>query len=821
MASAPSSVAASSARLPSAIGRFRPTRVLGRGGQGVVYLADDPDLGREVAIKCLSHRTRDPEKLVNEARNVARLDHPNIVALFELELAHEPPYLVYQFASGSSLADYTRTNTPLPVKRIVNIMIAVLDGIHYAHQKGILHRDLTPANILLDDNDHPRILDFGISVALADSTGAATLNGTVNYLAPEVLAENPASPASDLFSLAVVMHELLTGKALFHADNPMAVIYKILNERILPPSSSRQGIDSQLEQLVMKGLEKDPAQRFQSAAAMRDALRDYLAPSESTPAASDTIGDGGAIAFLQRRMARKPDFPAISEHISEINQKSGLRDRSDANELASVILKDYALTTKLLKVVNSAVYGQYGGSISTVSRAVVILGFEQVRAIALGIIIFEHLKNGEQAGLLKDAACSSFLSGMLAKDLCPRERSAAVHGEEAFIAAMFHRLGRHLAIYYFSEEFSEVQALIESKGCDEHTAAREIFGATFFDFGIAIARDWNLPERLLLAMRPQAPGAVKPARTPDARVAQLSGFSNDVAELLGGDPDAVDERLESLVERYKDAVPIEAKRLKVVVGEAVEATRDYAKLINVDLDSTPFLGNVVRAIRPVDEGAPGSGVMPDAGTAEASTAVAGAAATATGAAAIDGAVPAVATMPETESERSARRDVFLTNAISELTTAIIERAPINDMFTMVLEAFYRALGFSHVLFMMRDPKQRAYVTRFGFGGDLEQLKADFVYRIAADDDIFRQAAMRGRNAVIINTGDARYAPQIPAWCSELMQPSSILLFAVVVNKVCLGLIYADTTDSPLSINAQELKLLNTLVKQLTLGINQR
>ncbi|MGE0486160.1 MAG: HDOD domain-containing protein [Gammaproteobacteria bacterium] len=821
MASAPSSLAASSAGLPAAIGRFQPTRLLGRGGQGVVYLATDPDLDRDVAIKCLSHRTRDPEKLVNEARNVARLDHPNIVALFELDLEHAPPYLVYQYAGGTSLAEFTRTATPLPVKRIVNIMIAVLDGIHYAHQKGILHRDLTPANILLDDNDFPRILDFGISVALSDSTGAATLNGTVNYLAPEVLAEKPASPASDLFSLAVLMHELLTGKALFHADNPMAVIYKILNERILPPSNSRQGIDSALEHLVMKGLEKDPAQRFQSAAAMRDALRDYLAPSEGTQASSDTIGDGGAISFLQRRMARKPDFPAVSEHISEINQKSGLRDRSDANELASVILKDYALTTKLLKVVNSAVYGQYGGSISTVSRAVVILGFEQVRAIALGIIIFEHLKNGEQAGLLKDAACSSFLSGMLAKELCPRERSAGVHGEEAFIAAMFHRLGRHLAIYYFPEEFAEVQALIGSKGVDEHAAAREIFGATFYDFGIAIARDWNLPESLVLAMRPQPAGSVKAARTPDARIAQLSSFSNEVAELLGGDPEGVDARLEALVSRYKDAMPIEAKRLKVVVGDAVEATRDYAKLINVDLDSTAFLGNVVRAIRPPEEGSSTTGAMAQNGEAKAASSSSAGSPETPGSAGTEGIAGTTAVDTESETERSARRDVFLTNAISELTTAIIERAPINDMFTMVLEAFYRALGFSHVLFMMRDPKQRAYITRFGFGGDLEQLKASFVYRIAAEDDIFRQATARGRNAVIINTGDERYATQIPAWCSELMHPSSILLFAVVVNKVCLGLIYADTSDNTLSINAQELKLLNTLVKQLTLGINQR
>ncbi len=814
MATSSSTATAAASRLPALIGRFRPLRVLGRGGQGVVYLADDPELGREVAIKCLTHRTRDPARLLNEARNVARLDHPGIVGLFEIELDHQPPYLVYQFAPGVPLTTLRDGAEPLPAKRVVDIMIKALDAVSYAHQKGILHRDLSPANVLVDEADNARILDFGISVALSDSTGAVTLNGTANYLAPEILAEKPAGPPSDIFSLSVVMHELLTGRRLFHADNPMAVIYKILNERILPPSMVRKGIDSALEAIVMKGLEKDPEQRFQSAAAMRDALRDYLAPTAAAAPDNESGSDPrGAVAFLARRMSRKPDFPAVSQHIAEINQKSGIGDNADANELASVILEDYALTTKLLKVVNSAVYGQYGGTISTVSRAVVILGFEQVRAIALGIIIFEHMKNGDQADLLKDAACSSFLSGMLARELYPGKEAFST--EEAFIAAMFHRLGRHLAIYYFPDEYGEVLDLMGSKGVDEAAAAREIFGATFYDFGIAIARDWNLPERLVQAMRPQPPGKLKPGQTPDVRVAQLSAFSNEVAELLGhsaADEDAT-PALEDLMGRYAECVRTTIGKLKTAVANAVDATREYASIISVDLDATPFLRTVEQAVAPAADGT---------GTA-AAAASAGEAGTAHGVSASSGADPG--TEADAGSDPAAantqRRQMFLTNAIAELTNAILEKAPINDMFAMVMEAFYRGLGFSHVLFMMRDRKTRSYRTRFGFGEDVEALKESFTYQLATDDDIFRQAATRGRNAVIIDTQDARYAGTIPAWCRELTAPHSILLFAVVVNKVCIGLIYADTCAGTLRINAQELKLLNTLVKQLALGVNQR
>ncbi len=804
MSASRSSVSAAAA-LPAQVGRFRPQRVLGRGGQGVVYLASDPDLDRKVAIKTLNQRARDPQKLLNEARNVARLDHANIVALFELDLDHEPPYMVYQLASGRPLKDLVDRRESLPASRVVEIMIQVLDAVHYAHQRDVLHRDLTPANILVDDEDHPRILDFGISVALSDTHAATGISGTPNYLAPEIISEQPASPASDLFSVSVVMHELLTGKRLFEADNPMAVVYKILNERILPPSLVRAGIDSALDKIVMKGLEKDPSLRFRSAAAMRDALRDYITPVQAAPEVSeDSADDHGAIAFLKRRMARKPDFPAVSQHISEINQKSGIRDRSDANELASVILKDYALTTKLLKVVNSAVYGQYGGSISTVSRAVVILGFEQVRAIALGIVIFEHLRNGEQADKLKDAAMSSFLSGMLAKTLW-NEKDSNIHVEEAFIASMFHRLGRHLAIYYFPDEYREVSDLVESRGIDEAAAAREIFGSDFSEFGVAIGRDWNLPERLVAAMRPPPPGKLKGNRNPDARISQLSAFANEVAETLGDDAaEHIEENLEAILERYEACVELDEDALKSAVATAVDATREFASIISVDLESAPFLGRVEKAIS--DDG----GEQPGA-----------AAATDDSSALPPGPDEGLETDTRESGANPHARQLFLTNAISELTTAILEKAPINDMFAMVLEAFYRGLGFSHVLFMLRDPRDQSFGTRFGFGEDFDALKPHFTYRLAVDDDIFSQAVRKGRHALIVDTSDPRYAGSIPLWVRELIRPSSILLFAVVVNRKCIGLIYADKCDGPLKINAQEFKLLSTLVKQLTLGVQQR
>ena len=725
--------------------------------------------------------------------------------MFEIELDSQPPYLVYQFAPGRPLTEFCSGRETMQVKRVLEVMIRVLDAIHYAHGQNILHRDLTPANILLDDQDQPRILDFGISVVLNDTIGNHDIAGTPNYLAPELLNKQAAGASSDLFALSVVMHEMLTGKRLFQADNPMAVIYKIVNERILPPSMSRAGIDAALDTIVMKGLEKDPGQRYQSAGAMRDALRDYLQPQTTTAESASGGAQGsdakGAIAFLQRRMTRKPDFPAVSRHIAEINSKADARTQSHVNDLAGIILKDYALTTKLLKIVNSAVYGQYGGSISTVSRAVVILGLEQVRSIALGIVIFEHLRSGDQAALLKDAACMSFLSAMLARSICQGEQPR-FNSEEAFIGAMFHRLGRHLAIYYFPDESREVQALMESRGIDEVAAAREIFGADFFEFGIAIGREWNLPEGMLQAMRPQRAGKVKAGNTQEQLIAQFSVFSNEAAEIASGDSRDMEHKLKSLLERYSECVTLDTAKLKSTVVDAVNATREYAGLIRTDLATAPLLGKVERAMRDTPDGSSGEvgEEMPDYDPDMQAT---------------------TQFLVESEAERGVRRHSFLTNAIAELTNAIIERASINDRFTMVLEALFRSMGFDHVLLMIRDPARKSFVARFGFGDDVEVLKSSFEFKPEGGEDIFSLAVQKGRNAVIVDTDDDRYRDSIPDWCRKLTQPRSILVFSVLVNKICIAVIYADCCKDSIRVNAQEVQLLNTLVKQLTLGVRQR
>lgn len=792
--------------LPSRIGRFEPLRVLGKGGQGVVYLARDPKLDRQVALKTLRRGQRDPERLINEARNVARLDHPGIVPLYEIDVAGTLPFLVYQFAAGLPLGRYIGGADALPAHRALRIIQRVLEAVGYAHEQGLLHRDLSPSNILVDEQDNPRILDFGLSTLLASvaasttqgerSTGAIV--GTVNYLPPEVLGNGEVGAHSDLFSLGVILHELLTGKRLFQAENQMAVMYKVLHDPIPPPSAVDRNVDEKLDALVMKALARDPAVRYRSAGEMAAAIEAYLAPEQAQSAS--TGGQSGAIEFLLRRIQRKPDFPAVSRLIVELNQKCGRPESDDINELSNIILKDYALTSKLLRLVNSAVYGQYGGSISTVSRAVLILGFDAIRAAALSISIFEHLKNGQQAEALKDAACASFLSGVLAKDIARGRRG--MDTEETFIAGMLHRLGRHLAIYYFPEEFDEVQRLVASRGITEAAAVREVLGTSYADFGIAVARQWNFPERLLQAMTPPREGKLLAPNSPAAAVAHCAAFANDAAEAVGhanGDAD-LEHRLLKLGERYRASIDMSPRELKEAVGRAVEATRDYAGVLAIDVESAGFFKKVVKRLTP-PAAAPveteGSGATQATGPSQASG------------------------TPTQEEPQTSDRKAFLVNAITELTNALLDNTPVNQVFTMVLESFYRGMGFTRVMLLIRDPKRGALQARFGFGAEVDDIMPKFTFRTGPDDDVFNESVRRGKDFVILDVDQGQYRDKIPAWCRGLTAPRSILLFPLTANRNCIGLIYADKVGDPLLFNVQELKLLNTLIKQALLAFQQR
>jgi eukaryotic-like serine/threonine-protein kinase len=395
---------------PKTLGRFEIVRPLGAGAQGTVYLARDPRLGREVAIKTLHLQrgrkapTSDPlQALLDEARIVSQLTHPNIVTLFDADDHGGTPYLVFEFVAGTPLNKRLRERGTIEPARAVDIAIQVLRAVGHAHRKGVLHRDIKPGNIMLTDDETARVMDFGIAQLIAaGAPDSEDFCGTPAYIAPEAIGERRFSPRSDVFAAGMVLYEMLTGQPAVKGQNVFEVLNRIANEPFTPPATLNGAIDERLNDIVMKSLAKDPEQRFESAQHMENALYLYLNPDNDASDPAAALGSTqGTLEFLLRRMRHKSDFPALSSTIGAVNRATA-SDTEAVNSLSGAILKDFALTNKLLKLVNTAYYGQFGGTISTISRAIVILGFDRVRSVAITLLLFEHLQNKQQAAKLKD-----------------------------------------------------------------------------------------------------------------------------------------------------------------------------------------------------------------------------------------------------------------------------------------------------------------------------------------------------------------------------------------------------------------------------------
>jgi eukaryotic-like serine/threonine-protein kinase len=280
------------------LGPYEIIAPLGAGGMGEVYRARDPQLGREVAIKILpSFVSRDPDRLrrfEQEARAAAVLNHPNILAVYQMGTHEGAPYLVSELLEGSTLRDQLLRG-PVPVRKAVDYAIQTARGLAAAHEKGIVHRDLKPENLFLTKDGRIKILDFGLakliqhpgasdpgSPTMTEGTEPGVVLGTVGYMSPEQVRGQTADDRADLFALGAILYELLTGKRAFHKPTSAETMSAILNEE--PPSASQitPGIPPALQKVVQRCLEKNPEQRFHSASDLAFAL-DALSESGSAP----------------------------------------------------------------------------------------------------------------------------------------------------------------------------------------------------------------------------------------------------------------------------------------------------------------------------------------------------------------------------------------------------------------------------------------------------------------------------------------------------------------------------------------------------------
>lgn len=302
---------------PEAIGRYRVESIIGRGAMGVIYRAHDPEIDRTVAIKLVradllssAERSDYILRFRREAQAAGRCVHPNIVTIYDFAVHDGNPFIAMEFVEGRNLALAFPRGTSCPPEEAVSIALQVLDALAAAHRMGVVHRDIKPANILLANNRQVKVTDFGISrINSSELTGDGLMIGTPSYMSPEQCRGLSINARSDLFSLGVVLYELLCGERPFAATNPTAVIQRVLNEEPVDLCAMNPAVSPALDAAVRRALEKSPDARYASAPEMMEALR--AVPALSAGDLSDhtvvvTPKRGGVLAGTESRGQSQP-----------------------------------------------------------------------------------------------------------------------------------------------------------------------------------------------------------------------------------------------------------------------------------------------------------------------------------------------------------------------------------------------------------------------------------------------------------------------------------------------------------------------------------
>ncbi|HKG17939.1 MAG TPA: Stk1 family PASTA domain-containing Ser/Thr kinase [Solirubrobacteraceae bacterium] len=263
-------------------GRYSILSRIGAGGMAEVYCAQDLQLGRRVALKLLHRRfSEDPdfvERFRREASAAAGLQHPNVVGVFDRGEWDGTYYIAMEYLEGRSLKEIVSTEGPLSPARAIDIVVQILRAARFAHQRGVIHRDLKPHNVIVDDEGRAKVTDFGIARAGAsDMTETGSIMGTAQYLSPEQAQGHAVSAKSDLYAIGILLYELLTARVPFEGDSPVTIALKQVSEAPVPPSAYNPAVPQELDAVVLRALEKDPAERFADADEFITALQSVRA----------------------------------------------------------------------------------------------------------------------------------------------------------------------------------------------------------------------------------------------------------------------------------------------------------------------------------------------------------------------------------------------------------------------------------------------------------------------------------------------------------------------------------------------------------------
>lgn len=652
----------------------------------------------------------------------------------------------------------------LPPEEAVALALDLVDALLAAQAAGRPHEPPTTVNVVVD--------------ATGRAHWASSAGVTESAFASAVL------PQDDVAAVGHVLDAMLAGPSGVEAD------------------AGLQAIATQAQ--------APEAHRTPSLQALRWALAQWAdssphVPLGELPGTPGSLGNSKLDALMVR-MRWKSDFPAMSDAVVRIQGMASSETESIAT-FTNEILKDVALTNKLLRLVNSAHFAARGGSINTVSRAVSLVGFNGVRNMALSLVLLEHMRDKVHAHLIKDEFLRALMAGSIAVELCTEVRE----NEEAFIAAMFQNLGRMLAEFYFSDEARAVRQLVNNsdKSLSEAHASTSVLGVDFETLGLGVAQAWGLPEAIQHSMRrPRGEPPLRPPVQAAERLRWIALVANDIADiLLRAPPRELEMRLAQEAGRYAKTLGISGQQVRQATVAARKKLIDMAGAMELSVLAGSAAAQLLQqpeecaAAHPAS---PSSTEAPDALTPMALQAT-------------------PAQTPTTPHTAVVARSVadMLSAGIQDISQAMVEDFKLSDVLRMILETMFRAMALQRIVFCLRDPKTDALTGRFGLGAGVEGVgnidgvvKAFQITLKASSLDLFSTVCLNGVDTMISDATETRIAQRLPAWYLSQVHAPTFMLLPLVLKGKPFGMIYADKAEKGvLPLDEQALALLRSLRNQ--------
>ena len=364
------------------IGKYKVLRKLGEGATSSVYLCEDPFNNRQVAVKRVHPEAlKDPERghlfrklFVAEAGLAGKLIHPHIASIFDAVTDEEEKYIVMEYVSGSTLEKFCDVNALLPVQTVVEIIFKITRALDFAHKVGVTHRDIKPANIMMvGESDYDiKVTDFGAAISTTSNTTQVAGIGSPAYMSPQQVKEHPLDHRTDIYSLGVVMYQMLTGQLPFQASNNFSMIYQIVNTEPLPPSGLRNEIPRSVDAIVKKAMAKDLEDRYtewdEFALALADAFRDEGMSEDNAFADSEKFNTLQGMPFFKQftdvelwEVARFSEWQALGPGQTILRE-------GEEGDYFCLLAKGQVKVTKRNKLLNILDTGECFGEMSYLSE---------------------------------------------------------------------------------------------------------------------------------------------------------------------------------------------------------------------------------------------------------------------------------------------------------------------------------------------------------------------------------------------------------------------------------------------------------------------